>query len=421
MRKTKLFTLAVLAILFFVGCSDDEETVKQSLTYVNVKFPKDMEAKNPRIETANFVLTNVNTGDRIARQVDYFPVSYFNVEDGLYNISVIGKMKYDAPIAGGGTVTKIVDVRALQENVSILGGNLNFTMEFFPVHSASNSLVISEVFFADTQTPEKKQYGGGDQYIELYNNSDKIIYADGFCIAETKLNTTMKLNEYTPDIRQDFTPVSAVYRIPGSGKDYPIKPGETLLLVDVAINHKTQNTNSFDLSKANFEWFDGLDAKDVDVPEVPNLEKIISSSRTVWHLHNRGYTGYMLFHPETAITPEQFTKEYAYHYKYHFVFGTFEKWMEFDAWKIPNSWVVDAVQCSTPSGYEWSVMSPALDISYTHSGDSDDARYGHSVKRKVAGRKNNRSILQDTNDSAYDFIATATPSPGTVETESVYK
>ncbi len=115
------------------------------------------------------------------------------------------------------------------------------------------------------------------------------------------------------------------------------------------------------------------------------------------------------------MTPEQFSTEYAYAYKYHFVFGNFERWMDFNVWKVPNTWVIDAVQCSTPSKFEWTVMSPELDLTWTHSGDADDSRYGHSVKRKISHKEGDRIVLQDTNDSASDFIPTApNPSPGTV-------
>ncbi len=76
---------------------------------------------------------------------------------------------------------------------------------------------------------------------------------DGLCIAETALNSAQSLNEYTPDIRNSAVPVAAVYRIPGSGKEHPVKPGESIVLCDIGINHKNENPNSIDLSKANFE------------------------------------------------------------------------------------------------------------------------------------------------------------------------
>jgi len=115
------------------------------------------------------------------------------------------------------------------------------------------------------------------------------------------------------------------------------------------------------------------------------------------------------------VTPEKFTKDNAYHYQYTFVWGDFVRVMEFDAWQVPNNLIIDAVECSTPSGYEWKALSPSLDLTWTHSGDGDDARYGKCVKRKVSYMDGERKVLMDTNNSAHDFIPTADPSPGVIE------
>lgn len=417
--KTKILIATILVTLFTVGCTEEEETLKDSVVYVNVKFPKNFRDKNPKIESAVFELENVNTGEKIVREVDYFPVSYFNVEDGLYNISVKGKMKYEAETSEGELLPKTVDVRALEENILIQGGNFDSPMEFF-LYDSSSTFVISEIFFAGTQTPEGigKQYQGGDQFIELYNNSKDTLYADGLCIAETQLLTVQKHEKYTPDIRSEMVPVCAVYRIPGKGKDYPVMPGETIVIVDVAINHKENNSNSLDLSKADFEWFDDNEEyPDTNVPEVTNMEKFVSTSATVWGPHKKGYKGYLLFRPDIDLTAEQFAKDYAYHYSYLFVFGDFKIDMQQDAWKVPNKWVIDAVQCSLPSEYQWATMASSLDISWTYAKGEYRLAYGHSVKRKIANKeKDERIVLQDTNDSATDFISTApNPSPGAVE------
>lgn len=422
--KSRILFLAILVSIFVVSCNDDDD-ISFSKGEMSFELPKS--ASEATVKSLNVTITNVNTGEVITKETTSTSLSDLNLEDGIYNISVVGEITYptsyveNSTDADGNAVTSTITkdvtskVRGAKQNVEIKGGSFNTSLLLY-LQSASTGFVISEVFFADTKTPEGKQYGNGDQYIELYNNSDKVLYADGYCIAETELMTTMLLNEYTPDVRNSEVPVSSVYMIPGSGTDYPVQPGETFLITDVAINHKGANSNSFDLSKADAEWFDGTDI-DVDVPEVPNLIKLVSTSRSVWHLHNRGYKGYVLFKTEQTLTAEQFSENNAYDYKYHFVFGTFERWMDFEAWKVPNTWVVDAVQCSAPSKFEWTVMSPELDLSWTHSGDADDARYGHSVKRKVSYTEDGRVVLQDTNDSTNDFIATAEPSPGTIEAE----
>lgn len=412
--KTKIFTLVLLSILFFVSCSDDEEIIKQSLTYVNVRFPKSVKNKNPRIKTATFVLTNVNTGNKITRQVETLPVSYFKVEDGLYNISVTGIMEYDTQTTEGKSVTKTLEVRALQENAEIIGGNFNATLEFL-MYSPSDSFVISEIFFSRTTTPEGKPYLN-DAFIEIYNNSNKILYADGLCVAETFLQTVDALNEMEPDFRSTKVSVKDVYRIPGSGKDYPIKPGETILLCDMAINHKTHNTNSFDLSKANFEWFDGTDVDDIDVPEVPNLEKMISTNGGTWNLNVNGNNSYILFRLPDKTTPEAFLKNNALTFKHKFIFGSYNQTFSENTWAVVNQNVIDAVQVSVPGEFKWSVMSPDLDLSWTYATKTSGYN-GLSVRRKVSYKEGERIVLQDTNDSAFDFIPTAIPSPKVIETE----
>jgi len=51
-------------------------------------------------------------------------------------------------------------------------------------------------------------------------------------------------------------------------------------------------------------------------------------------------------------------------------------------------------------------------VSYTYC---NAANTGKSVRRKVLKWENGRAILQDTNNSASDFIPNATPKPGLVE------
>ena len=71
-------------------------------------------------------------------------------------------------------------------------------------------------------------------------------------------------------------------------------------------------------------------------------------------------------------------------------------------YKIPNKWVLDAVNLCVESEYEWNVTSPALDRGWTYCGkvNSDKTRYGKSVRRKVLSG----ITLQDTNDSSVDFL-----------------
>ncbi len=408
MMKIRNLLMMIFAILVMASCNDDDVTINHSLVFVNVKMPTSIKGDNMRIVDATFEVENVNTGEKIIRQVDYFPLSYFDIEDGLYHFSVQGKLQYEAKDAMGKNVVKTADVRALQQNVKVFGGNFNMPLQFF-LYNSSSTFVISEIYFRGCQTPEGKGYRY-DKFFEIYNNSSETLYADGLCIGEGTFNTVLPKEELLPeDARTTKTALQAIYRVPGTGKEHPIKPGETLVLADVAKNHTADNPNAIDLSKADFEWYDKTKKNlDVDIPEVPNLEKVVSYSKTVWTPHGRGYNAYVIFKLPSTITAEKFAEDNALEYSY--IIGGKRK--ERSTWFIDTKDVIDAVECSLPEKFKWLAFSPSLDINYTYARE-----YRRSVKRKIDRvTEEGRVILLDTNNSADDFIFDAeNPSPGKVD------
>ncbi|TAJ08653.1 DUF4876 domain-containing protein [Marinilabiliaceae bacterium JC017] len=411
MNKVGIAMLVMFSILFF-SCEKDDE-ISFSDVSVGLKLPKSLTKKKPVLNSAKLVMTNVNTGVETIEQLTTLQSPVVNVEDGLYNLLVTGELNCTTTDTKGKTINQTIKVRGVKENLEVVGGELDVDMSLF-IFKESTGFVISEIFFARTKTPEGQIYNSGDQYFEIYNNSSEVLYADGLCIAQTALNSAQKMDKFKPDIRNVATPVSDVYRIPGSGKDYPVQPGESIVICDVAINHKTDNPNSFDLSKADFEWYDEK-GNEVDVPEVTNMVKIASTSASSWRINMWGWQSYILFKMED-VTSKAFLKDYAYHYEYLFVHEDFRITMEFDAWKVPNSNIIDAVECSSRSGFKWKALDPSLDLTWTHSGDGNEETYGKSVKRKVSHvTADGRKVLLDTNDSAFDFIPTAVPSPFVIE------
>ncbi len=405
----KIVYFWVICLLACVSCNDDDD-VNISSGELNLKLPAEL--VNPEIKNLTAKIENVNTGVIIEKELKKLSLSNLDLEDGLYNITVRGMVNYQTSyVAKEETVTQSVtsEVRGAKENIEIKGGSFTVTLPLF-LKSKSDGFVISEIFFSWTKTPEGKPYFY-DSFFELYNNTDKVLYADGLCIGETKLKTTHILENFAPDIRNEAVILRTAYRIPGSGKEHPVKPGETFVFCDIARNHKIENPNSIDLSKANFEWYD-VNKRDTDTPEVPNMERLlIENARVVWKPFSRGQHSYALFRVPNTVSAEDFASNHSFSYEFSLKGKTYKK----EVWKIENSEVIDAVECSTPSAFEWKALSPSLDLTWTYSGDADDSRYGHSVKRKISHKEGDRIVLQDTNDSASDFIPTApNPSPGTV-------
>ena len=79
-----------------------------------------------------------------------------------------------------------------------------------------------------------------------------------------------------------------------------------------------------------------------------------------------------------------------------------------NAYLVPNSWVLDAVNLSVEEVFYMLSFDTSLDAGYAHCGttDFDPERYGKSVRRKT----DTDGYFVDTNNSASDFISDAVPS-----------
>lgn len=408
MKKNVIFGLLIILVTLFCSSCTKDEIVHMTDLKISTNNPNGVE--DAIISDMKISLKNNTTGDIIKQ--DYLSGVAIKVEDGIYSVSIEGKITYNTKVVGKDLVKQTKTLKGINETVNVSGGLISIVVDLF-ISAESKGFVFSEIYFTGSKTPKGSQYSS-DKFFEIYNNSDEILYADGLSISETAFNSTLK-QEYTPNIMGEYVVVDAIYTVPGSGKQYPINPGEVLLIADIAKNHKIDNPNSIDLSKADFEWFDndkfGID---VDVPSVPNLIKTYSTSMSIWSLHNGGYKSYVLFRMDKEANA--FLAENKFNYYYNFVWtgGTIK--MDESNYKIKNSLVIDAVGMSAPSNFKWTVMDPSLDMSYTHSGDSNELRYGKSVSRKVSHTTSGgRIILMDTNNSSFDFNDTTETTPGVVK------
>lgn len=405
MKKNLIKGLVIILLSMCVFSCQEESVTPKSNCIIRYNIPSEL--SDLTISEIVITIENKNTGTKQTQS--YQDEMEIVLDEGIYSIIMEANAEYSTEGIGENKIIQKSKLRGIKESVSITGKNVVQTIDLF-LKIDSKGFVFEEIFFSGTVTPKGSQYNS-DKFFEIYNNTNEILYADGLCISETAFLTTMK-NDYTPNIMNEYVTVDAIYTIPGSGKEYPVLPGKSILVVDIAKNHKETNTNSFDLSIADFEWFD--DDKfgiDVDIPSVPNLIKTYSSSKSVWSLHNRGFKSYIIFKIDKPI--DEFLLNNKYNYSYDFVWAGGSVNMASSNYKVPNSLIIDAVECSAPSLFEWLVMSPSLDMGYTHSGDANAERVGKSVRRKISHKESDgRVVLMDTNNSSFDFIPTANPTPG---------
>lgn len=422
MRKHLIMAFMALAAtgLTLTSCSDDDEPTATPTVKYGVTLDMPLNLSEPELQSATATLTNVMTKETYTTANFHLVGGQYTdtltLPEGTYNIDIEGKITYLAAAKSEETLTKseeiavpegrtVRDVKASRENVTVSqlsAGTVSDPLAL-NVYVANSGLVISEIFFTGTLTEEGKQYSD-DQYFKIANNSDEVMYLDGVGIAESAFLTVDK-QDYTPDIMSEAVSVDALYTFPGSGKDYPIQPGQEVVVALNAVNHKELNPLSIDLSKADFEIYDessNPNFTDTQNPNVPDMINWYDYSASYFALHNRGFKSYFLVRPE--VSKEQFLKDYAYTYTYVFTYGEYSFDMDGDAFRVPNSWVLDAVNLSIADMFEWIVTSPSLDAGWAHCGtvDRDKTRYGKSVIRKKDG-----SHWIDTNNSTNDFESDA--------------
>lgn len=397
----QLNSFKVIILSFFVvllaGCKSNE--VLHTKVTVAISLP-DAAVQAGKAGYA-VKLTNNATANSQVLTTDTTGTVTVSVEEGVYNVEVTGQKTLTTTVAGTTaqqSYTQTVDIRGLLEKSLVTGSELKLTVPL-QIAQKGNGFVIQEVYFTGSTTPAKGSYYQ-DQYIEVYNNSDSVLYADGLSVVEANHLSNSAVAEYA-DYPNDLI-VDAVYTIPGDGKTYPVQPGKSIVIASLAINHKTANANSpVDLSKADFEWYDG--GKDVDVPEVPNMIRNFCYSNTIWTLHTRGYRAYAIFKAPGSYT--DFLAQNS-------VGILTASGSTVTRIKVANSLIIDGVELGTAGTIGSKSLSSAIDVSYTYC---DGAYIGKSVRRKVLKTVNGRAVLQDTNNSASDFIPNATPKPWEVE------
>lgn len=391
MKNVKIIMSTLLALtVLFNACKKSD--IPQTTLTATIVIPKTLEGFT--LKSGLITFKEVNSGRVSTSSAISNNTLVAALPSGSYNIVFEGEIE---STTGEKVISK---VRAVKDGVIVNGASLSTELSVF-LYKPQEGFVIKEIFYTGTVTKEGKTYNG-DKYFIIYNNSENVLYADSLMIAESEFLTTTK-RAYTPDVMAtDFTSKSIVM-IPGTGKTYPVQPGASITIANNAMNHLVYNDLSVDLRSADFE-LTLLSSINVDNPQVQDLDNIAGYMT----MHNRGFKSYVI--AKMKGTKSNFLTQQVYNFDYVNSAG---KITTTTAYKIPNSWILDAVNLSVASEFNWIVTSPVLDMGWTYCGkvDSDATRYGKSVIRKVAKTETNgRVVLKDTNNSADDFIPESKPS-----------
>jgi hypothetical protein len=393
----------IAIILFFLGaivissCEKDDDPLYQ--IDVTVNFPENY--NSTVVDGAWVYVTKEGTERTDSAQTDASGIaSITKLSAGIYKVSATVSLTEAQTEAQTG-VAEAVLLTVVENGVSVL---MDTEKSITLAGAVLGDLVFKEVYYTGSRTPEGGVYFS-DQYYEIYNNSTEIIYADKLCIGIVdawgyRPEISVWLSEYPTQVA-----IASFWYIPGNGTDYPINPGESIIIAQDGINHKSDelgNPNSpVNLGDAEWETFVPRDDnRDIDAPAVPNLTLGFANSLGIDWLTSTMGCAYIIFHIDgdidayvnsnKVLKPESTsTKEYVLLNNDNIIDG-------FEAYK-------DDAEASMPK------LHAVIDAGFTY--DPNGTYTGKCVRRKVKTVINGRTIYQDTNNSTNDFLIDQECSP----------
>ncbi|SEH60989.1 Protein of unknown function [Paenimyroides aquimaris] len=385
--------LAVMGLtLTTVSCNSDDDVntiVDNTPSKLTLTFTgSNIEA----ITTMSVEFKETNTGAVTTQDFTTEPFET-DLKKGSYTAIANGTVKLtsgeEVEVAG----TAVFDLT--QDTQSV---NIKLTIKAF-----SEDFIIEEVFFTGVQTNEGKNYNSG-KYFKLTNNTNKVLNTGGLLVMKSEL-TPSSNHDISPEIRATDFAVNGVLMIPAElGKE--VEPGDFIVIADMAADHKAANTPGYNLTNADYEFpnLENATLGQVDNPNVPDAVVIFSTMNyNMFFMNNRGLESYAIARFPQGETVESWLANYKYDYEYPNAAGAITKK---SAYKIPNSWILDGVNCAVPATWEHNPLHASIDSGYTSCGtiNSDPERFGKTVRRiSIGTMENGKPIYKDTNNSDVDF------------------
>ena len=385
--------MAAAAAVSITSCDPSDNTV--SAISANVIIDESGLDEGVNVETYVVTFTNVYTGLTVATGSENGIATAEELTPGLYNILVSGQYI-------DGTVY-IISGSATNVNINTDGQNITVAV----ASSEQSALIFKEIYYSGCGD----NYYFRDQFYEIYNNSDETVYADGMCIAETIFaDGTFTVRYQYPIENQDYYVFvnNVIWQIPGNGTDYPVEPGESIVIAQWGTDHRVESLSAgdskVDLSGADFEALEGesemFDGTVITDNAAINMIAVVNPrgySTPQWLTSVSG-SQYIIFKPTSPLRTSDF------------LVATNDDTGMSTALEIPISYVIDAVQAvSGPERLNFLGLPTMLDAG-TIWVDSPGSYTGQSISRRILSTEDDgRVVYQDTNNTSNDFQVNDTP------------
>lgn len=436
----RLILLLITPVLVLIGCNRDDDfgknnEIKPVPFTVNIKYDasKYPSVADKGVANVTVIMKNTATGDQITGKTDANGDLKLNaVLPGNYSVQAELQLKqseYEQQI-GEETSYEIVHFGGFDEKVTI---NANTSSKLVRITSGNlGDLVIKQYYYAGSDTKLGANFR--DQFIEIHNNSDQTIYADGLYLVFLEGNTNNNPTTYTLSNGQydwsktagggsaantDYVYSNILIKIPGTGSQYPILPGKSIVIAQTAINHKMpfddingtgvaiqEPDRTVDLSHADFETYMGdyntsigkkpfaWDIQNIMVPDMLVSYWSIASNDLILNVNSMLGLGILRATDTEVATWKKVASPKA-------PTGTLFL-------QIPKNYIIDGIDITDKEQKAPKDFPADIDASRTFIvnavGQAEGTFTGLSVIRKTKEIINGRVVLQDTNNSANDFV-----------------
>ena len=395
MKKIKLYLLALVALVA-TGCTEAFDNLSDATEVepISLKFNLNIEADDLVGHELTLRLTNYDENLEYSFPV---PATSTTVEatgiiPGIYTAVLSGK-----GFTNNAEVSEyLMNGSLVNEPMTTNGKSYSLTVKA----GIKGNIIFKELYFCGVPS-----YYFRDQCYELYNNSNSVVYLDGLHIANLEPTTATTSLPTWEDEKDAFVYGARVWKFPGNGTEYPLQPGESIIVAQHARNHQEANAESpVDLSGAEFEFYMGSTTY-ADMPAI-NMDHVFYQGKadigTVpqWLVSVFG-GAYVIFKVPEGETWDPVNTDWA------IPVGT-SSTTRFA--KIPVEYVWDAVELGNNESMVNAKRVPGLlDAGMSWVGN---IYCGLSVARYVEEGKtlnNGSPIYMDTNNSTTDFERGLTP------------
>lgn len=436
----RFILLLVIPVMTLWGCNRDDDfggnnEIKPVPFTVNIKFDasKYPSVADKGVANVTVILKNTATEDQIIGKTDENGELKLNaVLPGNYSVQAelqLKKSEYEQQI-GEETSYEIVHFGGFDEKVII---NANTPSKLVRITSGNlGDLVIKQYYYAGSDTKLGANFR--DQFIEVHNNSDQTIYADGLYLVFLEGNTNSNPTTYTLSNGQydwsktaggaaaantDYVYSNIFIKIPGNGSQYPILPGKSIVIAQTAINHKMpfddingtgvaiqEPDRTVDLSHADFETYLGdyntsigkkpfaWDIQNIMVPDMQVAYWSIASNDLILNVNSMLGLGILRATDAEVAGWQKVPSPKA---------PTGNLFLQ-----IPKNYIIDGIDITDKEQKAPKDFPADIDASRTFIvnavGQAEATFTGLSVIRKTKEIINGRVVLQDTNNSANDFV-----------------